>query len=369
MKKKIFVVWIVIVLSMVLLSGCSQQSGDDNADNDELQLVSHDIETKTGAYGISTNSGATMGYGEYKEVTGTIKNIADETIDQMTIKVQFYDSDNELLLTRSVPSNSINSLAKDETADFSVVYGADEQNYDRYDHYTISLSWGDKTTGQSSDDENQEDTQNDEEPELTQEQIDALNSQVENLLQSVTEREGFSCSISISQTEFMLGEPLIQREDGAYISGLDYNCAFSISMGKYPKTYRVLGYYNRNNVDTFKGSASWSDGTTAAHGYGGSWKVVPAGGYYLYYGIYNATLVDETLNTNPDDATGKEIFLNIQPEVYSRVSINVSEEVLDCESFSSPNMCWQNVAKAAQDCSYCENIGSDFLKSSCYNDC
>jgi hypothetical protein len=96
-------------------------------------------------------------------------------------------------------------------------------------------------------------------------------------------------------------------------------------MGKNPKTYTVRGFYKKDNVDTFSGHASYGEGTLGAHGYCGAWKAQPVGEYYLYHAIYEATNVDETLNTNRDDVTAKEIFLNIQPEVFARVTITVSE--------------------------------------------
>lgn len=180
----------------------------------------------------------------------------------------------------------------------------------------------DETNDDEQETEDQGDNQNEEEPEeepdLTQDQIDALNAQVESLFASVEERDGFSCSISISQTEFLVGEP-------ADSNGLDYNCAWKISMGKNPKTYEVRGFYSKENVNTFKGDTSYGEGTLGASGYCGVWKAQPVGEYYLYHGIYEATNVHETLNTNEDDVTAKEIFLNIQPEVFARVSITVSE--------------------------------------------
>ena len=155
--------------------------------------------------------------------------------------------------------------------------------------------------------------------EPTDEEIQQLNQQVETLLSAVEERDGFSASITISKTEFLVGEPTDPN-------GLDYDCAFRVSMGSNPITFQVLGFYRQENVYTFSGSASYSEGTLGSHGFCGQWRAQPVGEYYLFNGIYKAETVYEVLNTNQDEVTAKEIFLNVQPEIYARVSISVYEQ-------------------------------------------
>ena len=122
MNKHLIVIGVVIILLAVGLSGCNQNTTSNNNSTSEIEIVSHKIEDK--------------GYMGWK-VSGTIKNIADRNIDKVTIRVRFYDSDNELLITKT---DTVSYLANGETADFEVYYGDWEQYYDQYDHYTIFTS-------------------------------------------------------------------------------------------------------------------------------------------------------------------------------------------------------------------------------------
>jgi ribose 5-phosphate isomerase len=109
------------------LSGCNTSS------NNEIEIVSHHIETKT----EYINEGGHIGVGEAKDVTGTIRNIADRNIDRVTITVHFYDSSNELLQTKTT---TVSYLAKGQTVDFKVDFNVFEPYYAQYDHYTVSVS-------------------------------------------------------------------------------------------------------------------------------------------------------------------------------------------------------------------------------------
>lgn len=139
MKKLAILLIALMIVSIVFLSGCNE---DNSSGNNQIQILNHKIETKHGSYSTTFNTGygTQMEYvldGDYKEVTGTIKNIADRNINRVTITVRFYDNDNELLATKTT---TVSYLANGVTSDFSVVFGDIEAYYDQYNHYKISIS-------------------------------------------------------------------------------------------------------------------------------------------------------------------------------------------------------------------------------------
>jgi len=136
MNKMAIVLIALMMVSVCFLSGCNEQSMSN-----QIQILDHKIETKHGSYTatIKVSYGTQNKYvldGDYKEVTVTIKNIANKNIDKVTITVRFYDNDNELLSTKT---KTVSYIAKEETRNFSVVFGDVEPYYDQYDHYNISV--------------------------------------------------------------------------------------------------------------------------------------------------------------------------------------------------------------------------------------
>jgi len=120
MKKQLMIFGVVILLLSVFgLSGCTEHMG--NTANSEIQILNHDINEE----------------GSFKAVYGSIKNNANKEIDEVIVKVRFYDIDNGLLNTELA---TVHHLAKGETDNFSVTYWYHEPGFDNYDHYTVSVS-------------------------------------------------------------------------------------------------------------------------------------------------------------------------------------------------------------------------------------
>lgn len=135
MKKQLLIIGIVAILVSVGLSGCNE---NNTSGSNEIEIVSHNIETKTTYLNkVGINEPGYSGVGETKEVTGTIKNIANRNIDRVSITVRFYDSGNDLLRTETT---TVSYLAKGETGNFKVDFNVFEPYYAQYDHYTVSVS-------------------------------------------------------------------------------------------------------------------------------------------------------------------------------------------------------------------------------------
>lgn len=134
MKKQLMIVGIVVIFLAVGLSGCNEQekTNGNTQTTKEVEIVSHNVERKE-----YSSDGSVYGY----EVTGVIKNIGNRNLDQVTITVKFYDSDNELLCTKK---DYVSYLAKGETDNFEVLYSnfyyIPDPYLEQYDHYAISIS-------------------------------------------------------------------------------------------------------------------------------------------------------------------------------------------------------------------------------------
>ncbi len=110
---------LVLLFTLVGLSGCTEHMG--NTANSEIQILSQNIK----------------GDDSFKAVYGSIKNVANREIDEVTVKVRFYDIADGLLWTETT---TVNHFAKGETRNFTVTYWYYEPNFDLYDHYTVSVS-------------------------------------------------------------------------------------------------------------------------------------------------------------------------------------------------------------------------------------
>jgi len=125
MGKQLMILGIIALLVCIGLSGCNEQSVSN-----EIEIVSHNIETKTTFLNkVGINEPGYSGVGEAHEVTGVIKNIADRNIDRVIITVRFYDSDNDLLHTETA---IVSYLAKGETDNFKVDFNVFEPYYARF---------------------------------------------------------------------------------------------------------------------------------------------------------------------------------------------------------------------------------------------
>jgi len=117
--KLILVGLIVLFFTAVCLSGCTEHM--ESAVNKDVQILSQNIK----------------GDSSFKAVYGEIKNIANREIDEVTVKVNFYNVSNVLLYTKTT---TIIHLAKGATGNFSVNYWYYESGFDEYDHYVVFVS-------------------------------------------------------------------------------------------------------------------------------------------------------------------------------------------------------------------------------------
>ena len=130
----------MMVISVGILSGCTDTTNettdngdtdeDSNGDSVEVELVNYTIVTFGSDYGYKPeyigdgfvhNEQALNGY--YK-ITGTIKNIAGRTLDNITIKVDFYNKNHTYLDSEFSELKNIFDLPlpDTETADFKILY-------------------------------------------------------------------------------------------------------------------------------------------------------------------------------------------------------------------------------------------------------
>jgi len=130
MKKQILIVGIIIILLAVGLSGyylLSQKTGDIN----KVELVDYDV--KSYSYNLSADNPV-----EWKEITGTVKNIAGTQISKIIIEVQFYDSNNNLLITKT---DTAYDIASSNTKEFMVEYANTENYYENVDWNNIKFEF------------------------------------------------------------------------------------------------------------------------------------------------------------------------------------------------------------------------------------
>jgi hypothetical protein len=137
MKKMILLLIALMVISVGLLSGCTETTDDTDDDaktdySDKVELVSHKIETygrNDSEYmppyfigdGFNHSEKALLGY---YQITGTIKNNAGVTLNNITIKIDFFDKNHTYLDSEYSESKNIFSLPlpDNETADFKINY-------------------------------------------------------------------------------------------------------------------------------------------------------------------------------------------------------------------------------------------------------
>jgi hypothetical protein len=115
LKKPPILCLILFLINISFFSGCLEQSGQTH-----VKLVDYKVETKPDPWG-----------GEYKKITGRVKNIAGNMIDKITIKIKFYDKKNELLETKTT---YLYSISDGYIEDFSV-------NYYLHDSYYQNIDW------------------------------------------------------------------------------------------------------------------------------------------------------------------------------------------------------------------------------------
>ena len=119
MKKTTVLAVILLLVSVSFLCGCNEETSS-TGDTDKVELVSSNVET------INFYGG-----GEYKKYSGVVKNIAGYKINTITIKVRFYDSNNNLLETKT---DHVYDLENSYTDDFFVIIHYNHRYYDNIDY-------------------------------------------------------------------------------------------------------------------------------------------------------------------------------------------------------------------------------------------
>ncbi len=123
MKKHLSVIGMVTLLLAFGLSGCVEQEASGNID--EVELVSYFVETQKweGVNNSYTYEKIGNGFVHSEDayryvITGTLKNIAGEVIDNIKITANFCDSNSKVVGTRHDIINS--DIPTFHTANFSI---------------------------------------------------------------------------------------------------------------------------------------------------------------------------------------------------------------------------------------------------------
>lgn len=110
-----------------------------NETEEKVELVNYSIVTRNFS-GDKIGEGFVYSEEAFAyEVTGQIKNIANETLNTTTITVIFYDINNNLI---NAEVTSIIDLTISETRSFSVEYTELESNFENADHVTFLFKYG-----------------------------------------------------------------------------------------------------------------------------------------------------------------------------------------------------------------------------------
>jgi len=125
MNKYLKITCIAVLIFSILLSGCTQETNNNNNVNkEEIQLISHEIETNPS--------------GDIKEVRGSLKNIGNRTINPVVVEVIFYNKNNLVIHSGTY---TIYNFVNGYTEYFFVQFKSTDPNYEEYDHYSIELDY------------------------------------------------------------------------------------------------------------------------------------------------------------------------------------------------------------------------------------
>jgi len=128
MKKHLIVIGIIFFLLIIVFSGCTEQEtfGDIN----KVELVSYNIETQKWDYGYKTIGDGFI-HSEDAElylITGTVKNIAGESLNSIKITARFYDNTNNFLREKTT---YLGNIANTYTEDFRISYVNTEKYFEK----------------------------------------------------------------------------------------------------------------------------------------------------------------------------------------------------------------------------------------------
>ena len=127
MNKYYIVIGIIFVLLMVGLSGCTEQ--EISGDADKVELVSYNVQTQIWDDGYKTIGDGFI-HSEDAElylITGTVKNIAGETLISVNITANFYDNTNNFLKEKTT---YLGGIPNTYTEDFGIYYFVNEEYFE-----------------------------------------------------------------------------------------------------------------------------------------------------------------------------------------------------------------------------------------------
>lgn len=122
MKKIAILIIALVIIGVGFLSGCTTvENNYPFPEDNEVEIVSYSVETQLYIDGESTiesgfiHSDDTIQF----NIKGKVKNNAGEMVSKITIESNFYDGNDNFLLTKK---KDIYNLADTETEDFEIVY-------------------------------------------------------------------------------------------------------------------------------------------------------------------------------------------------------------------------------------------------------
>lgn len=159
MNKQMSIVGVILIILLSGLSGCIEQNNDDTGNN-ELEVVSYSIVTEAYSYNTKANKSIWKSFGEgfkpdnlpeissgggvylpeeyYKaryRINVTVKNIADRRLDTISVILNFYDSNDTLLISEQIKNYS--GLPDGHIWDFEYEYDYHDDYFERIDHLEI----------------------------------------------------------------------------------------------------------------------------------------------------------------------------------------------------------------------------------------
>lgn len=135
MKIILFLMSLVVIILLIVLSGC-QEEIKAYGDIDQIEITDYSVTTQwyIPGYGTYQNYSKPGFYKHYPEtsynpkyiVIGTAKNIAGRNLDEIEIKISYYDSNSNRLASENT---TILNLGYAQSKDFTVNLYLTNENY------------------------------------------------------------------------------------------------------------------------------------------------------------------------------------------------------------------------------------------------
>ena len=150
MKKKLIIILIIFIFLIVGLSGCNEDSGiqsnNETSENysDAVKMSNVTATTKWEDGYFDGVSGELPGINHkypknmivWIEITGDIENIGSKPIDDVDIKVDFYDNVGNILYTRN---GGVSSLYLGDSKLFIVSIGGGNTFFEQISDYKVEI--------------------------------------------------------------------------------------------------------------------------------------------------------------------------------------------------------------------------------------